>query len=68
MNLRAIESAKQQWHLEQNKSAGDAPTWTEITPYLGRVPKCPQNGTYKIGKLSEEPTCSAGGRDHKIPH
>src|ERR1044071_7654212 len=47
-NLRLIESAKEQWALENNKTNSDIPTWTNLTIYLGRggtaVLKCPLGG------------------------
>ena len=67
MNLRGIEAAKRQWRVENSKSEEDAPTWEEIGPYRGKLPKCPSNGIYKLGKVKEKPTCSKGGRVHKLP-
>src|ERR1700724_1891660 len=47
-NLRLVDSAKQQWALEQRKQTTDAPSAsaTELQPYLGRgangeLPSCP---------------------------
>jgi RNA polymerase sigma factor (sigma-70 family) len=62
-NLRLIDSAKQQWALEHNKTGEDTPTWDDIKPYLGRgangeIPVCPDGGVYTIGKVGEKPTCS----------
>jgi len=56
MNLRGIEAAKRQWRVENSKSEEDAPTWEEIGPYRGKLPKCPSNGIYKLGKVKEKPT------------
>jgi hypothetical protein len=63
-NLRQIDGAKQQWALENGKTNGIV-TWSAIKPYMGRgsegsIPKCPQGGTYTIGKVEEKPTCSLG--------
>ena len=35
-NLRLLDSAKQQWALEQRKSPADVPTWKDLKPYFGR--------------------------------
>ena len=40
-NLRQVDSAKQQWALENGKTAGDTPAWlgvaaSAIEPYVGR--------------------------------
>ena len=63
-NLRQIDSAKQQWALEYKKTAADVPTWNDIKSFLGRgdgiIPKCPLDGTYILGALSNTPTCSLG--------
>ena len=69
-NLRLIDSAKQQWALEQRKQATDTPTMDDLRPYLGRgpngeMPVCPDNGVYVIGAVKEKPTCSVPG--HVLP-
>lgn len=40
-NLRQVDSAKQQWALENGKTAGETPSWlgsaaSAIEPYIGR--------------------------------
>ena len=59
-NLRLIESAKQQWALENKKQATDTPTQDEIVVLLRnqQFPVCPAGGVYTIGAGNEEPTCS----------
>jgi hypothetical protein len=69
-NLRQIDAAKQQWALENGKKTGDAVTEADIKPYIkldadGNLPKCPAGGTYTIGKVGENPTCSIPG--HELP-
>jgi general secretion pathway protein G len=71
-NLRVIDGAKQQWALENGKTNGIV-TWADIKPYLnldsnGDLPKCPQGGTYTIGRLGEDPTCSVGTSDWPNTH
>ncbi len=69
-NLRLIDSAKQQWALENKKQITDTPAWTELQPYLGRgatgeMPTCPNDGIYTVGAINERPTCSIPG--HVLP-
>jgi hypothetical protein len=61
-NLRQIESAKDQWKLENNKKDGDVVTEADLKPYFvnGNFPKCPAGGTYIIGRIGEDPKCSIG--------
>jgi hypothetical protein len=70
-NLRQIESAKQQWALENGKTANDVPSWDDIRPYIGRgekgeMPQCPQGGSYILGRIGESPKCSIGGPSHTL--
>ena len=70
-NLRQIEGAKEQWSLEYNKTTNDIPSWDDIRPYYGRETRgellqCPQGGTYTLGRVGQEPTCSIGGF-HSLP-
>jgi DNA repair exonuclease SbcCD ATPase subunit len=69
-NLRLIDSAKQQWALENKKQAADTPTWEDLRPYIGRgpngdLPTCPDGGVYTIGTVGEKPTCGTAG--HVLP-
>jgi len=68
-NLRQIDAAKNEWALEANKKSGDPCTEDDIKPYIrlinGQLPKCPAGGTYTIGAIGEQPTCSISG--HKLP-
>ena len=62
-NLRLIESVKQQWALEAQKDSNAIPTVHDILlyPYFGfppKMPRCPDGGTYIIGRLGELPKCS----------
>jgi len=68
-NLRAIDLAKNQWALENNKTNLDeVPTIQEIQPYLPKPfesLRCPAGGVYTINTLRGPPTCSVP--DHKLP-
>jgi type IV pilus assembly protein PilA len=70
-NLRQIDSAKQQWMLENGKTTNEIPSWDAVRPYLGRgpegeIPKCPKGGTYILGRVGELPRCSIGGSGHSL--
>ena len=62
-NLRLIDGAKQQWALENNQEEDATPADADVTPYLkGNVmPTCPAAGTYTLGAVSNDPTCSVAG-------
>jgi hypothetical protein len=68
-NLRLIDSAKQQWALENNKKSTDTPTMEDLKPYLagpnGNFPKCPDGGEYILGSVGEMPRCTIPG--HVLP-
>lgn len=68
-NLRQIDAAKQQWALEQGKTASASPASTSLNPYIGRNMNgqdlyCPLSkgiawGGYSghIGPVNGLPTC-----------
>ena len=62
-NLRQIDAAKQQWALENNKTADAIPAATDIAPYLKdkTLPTCPGGGTYTVSAVNQVPTCSIPG-------
>jgi hypothetical protein len=63
-NLRQIDGAKLQWALEHRPiTNGAVLNWDDIRPYLppslsNSLPKCPQGGTYAVGRDGELPSCS----------
>jgi len=63
-NLRQIETAKQQWAVENNKPVGSLPTPADIAPYLpGKAFQlaCPAGGNYALNAVGALPTCSVPG-------
>ena len=59
--LRQIDSAKQWWALEHNKTTNDAVTWSNLVgpdKYLREIPTCPHGGAYSISRVGDGPTCS----------
>ena len=66
-NLRQLDAAKQQWALENKKTADAIPSAQDITAYLkdGALPKCPAAGAYTLNAVSAHPACSVSG--HALP-
>ena len=60
-NLRQIDGAKQQWALQNKKTATDVPTAADLNAFLPAGFEslvCPKMGTYTINALGQSPTCS----------
>jgi prepilin-type N-terminal cleavage/methylation domain-containing protein len=70
-NLRQIDGAKQQWALENKKTDTDAPSSDEVKVYIknNRFPNCPGSGSYTIGAVNTDPTCSksTAAQAHILP-
>jgi regulator of replication initiation timing len=66
-NLRQMDAAKQQWALENDKTASAVPTAQDLLPYFGDglFPVCPSGGIYTINAVGVPPTCSVPG--HVLP-
>jgi len=66
-NLRQLDGAKQQWALENKKTAEAVPGRQDLLPYLQgqRLPQCPGGGRYVVGAVNVAPTCSIPG--HALP-
>ena len=66
-NLRQIDSAAQQFAVEQNKKTGDPISYPDdLTPYIklnssSSIPPCPAGGTYDETKVGTAPTCDLSG-------
>jgi len=66
-NLKQIEGAKATWALEQKKVNTDTPTDGDLfgsTLYISTKPGCPASGTYALGAVSDNPTCTVS--DHTL--
>jgi hypothetical protein len=65
-NLRQIDAAANEFALENHLTNGDRINFpNDLTPYIklnseGKIPGCPQGGTYHIGRVGKAPTCSLG--------
>jgi prepilin-type N-terminal cleavage/methylation domain-containing protein len=79
-NLRLIDSAKQQWALEQHQTSSSQASGTDLQPYLGHgsageLPACPADpanawaSSYQagIGLISAKPTCAIVSSTHILP-
>ena len=73
VHLRQIAGAKEQWVLDNRKTTNDSPSWNDIRPYLGHgeVPRCPDGGTYILGRVGDLPRCFlgpafVGGKSHTL--
>jgi prepilin-type N-terminal cleavage/methylation domain-containing protein len=62
-NLQQIDGAKEQWALENKKSAGSAVDTAAVAAYIkgGTTPLCPASGTYSYNALDVAPACSIPG-------
>ena len=79
-NLRLIDSAEQQWALEQHQGATATPTADALQPYLGHgsageLPTCPADSnnppsfttSYTINNVSSKPACLQVSSTHVLP-
>lgn len=59
-NLRQIDGAKQQWALENRKTATAVPTAQDLSPYFPNktLPVCPGSGAYTFNTVAAAPVCS----------
>lgn len=63
-NLRQIETAKEQWAMDNKKANGDTVALTDLVGadlYIKEDPTCPSGGTYDPLTIGTNATCSEGG-------
>ncbi len=62
-NLRQIDGAKQQWALENGRTADATPAVEEVAKYLAgtRLPICPGGGAYTLNAVNVKPMCNVPG-------
>jgi prepilin-type N-terminal cleavage/methylation domain-containing protein len=77
-NLRLIDSAIQQWALEENMNGSDQVSLGKLTTYLNRggtgeingtgsgAVKCPSGGTYTVTTVDTRPACSKSASGHVL--
>lgn len=67
-NLRQIDGAKEQFKFETKLKDGDIVTITDVRGYIkGGFPTCPAGGSYTIGPIGTDPTCSIAGHSLTTP-
>jgi hypothetical protein len=62
-NLIKLDGAKEQWALENNKQNGAEVKMEDLVGedlFIRRKPVCPRGGSYTLGVIGENPTCSCG--------
>jgi prepilin-type N-terminal cleavage/methylation domain-containing protein len=60
-NLKQTDSAKEQWAMDNKKDAGATVAFTDLvgaTLYMKSTPSCPSSGTYAVGNIGTNPTCT----------
>jgi len=63
-NLRQLSGSKDQYALDHNNTA---PAIGDLIPtYIKATPVCPAGGTYTIGGLGTDATCSQSANGHTI--
>jgi len=68
-NLRQVDSGKEQWAMENNRSTGNVTT-TAVDAYIkgNTTPTCPGGGTYVYQALQTNPSCSiTSPTSHSLP-
>lgn len=66
-DLKQMDGAKQQWAIDNKKSASAIPTAEDLfgpEQYIKNVPVCPSGGRYTLNSVRQNPTCSHPG--HKL--
>ncbi|HIG29359.1 MAG TPA: prepilin-type N-terminal cleavage/methylation domain-containing protein [Verrucomicrobiales bacterium] len=65
-NLKQIDGAKEQWALENKKSAGTASVEADVNAFLKAGPLCPGGGTYAYNVVGTDPTCTLTADGHTL--
>jgi prepilin-type N-terminal cleavage/methylation domain-containing protein len=60
-NLRQIETAKEQYAMDNKLSNGDEVSGTLWPDYIKQEPECPSGGTYTVNPIGTNAECSIGG-------
>ena len=69
-NLKQIDSAKEQWAMDNNKTSAATPAAGDLygaAAYVKTPPVCASGGAYTIGAVSTNPTCSTAGSHTLTP-
>jgi prepilin-type N-terminal cleavage/methylation domain-containing protein len=61
-NLHQVESAKEQYAMDNRLADGTAVSGlSSLSDYIKKTPQCPSGGTYTVGAIGTDPSCSVGG-------
>lgn len=63
-SLKEIDSAKDQWAMDNKKDSGATVALTDIvgaTLYIKNTPSCPSGGSYTLNNVGADPVCSTSG-------
>jgi prepilin-type N-terminal cleavage/methylation domain-containing protein len=63
-SLKQVDSAKEQWAMDNKKDAGATVAMTDLvgsTLYIKATPSCPSGGTYTVNNVGTNPACSTSG-------
>ena len=63
--LAQINSAKRMWAIDKDRTTNDVPVMADLTNYTKEVLVCPEGGTYTLGPVWKDATCSIKG--HALP-
>jgi prepilin-type N-terminal cleavage/methylation domain-containing protein len=68
-NLKQLETAKQIWALESNRTTGDQPDLTDLVgadKHIKRAISCPAGGSYTITPMGTNCICSLSSEGHVL--
>ena len=61
-NLRLIDSAKEQWAIDNNQNLGATINSGSVDIYIrDGFPTCPASGTYTVQTIGTDPSCNVTG-------
>jgi len=69
-NLKQVQGAKATWALENKKVDADVPADADLfgaAAYIRVKPQCPGGGTYTLGNVATDPSCSLAASGHALP-
>jgi hypothetical protein len=63
-NLKYIQQLKEDWARRNHSGSNAVPASSDLFPREPDMPACPAGGVYRVGAVSEKPTCSIGPPVH----
>jgi hypothetical protein len=67
-NLHEINGAKDEWLLKHGANGADLMKADLLAPngILRHFPSCPRGGTYNVGRIGENPSCTLSNKGHRL--